>query len=477
MKDITVFTLPAPDALTLAQRSALNAAGRLFLQTAKHPSAKALDALELKYETMDDLYETAADFDALNAAVADRLINAGGCVYVATGRIERSQLPAILEAARRCGAAVRLLPSLSAGSVAFPGRESGVSYSAHDLPEQIDPEQNIVIEEIDSQAAAGEAKLLLGEYCPDESTVLLASVQGNGAYASRDIKLYELDRQDKYDATTVLYVPRTSYEERQRHGFGDVMRVVRRLRAPNGCPWDREQTHASLKNALLEECYELIDVIDENDDLYICEEMGDVLLQFALHAAIAEEQSAFTERDACTELVEKLIYRHPHVFGGIRVSGSDEVLKNWDALKMAQRNQRTQTEVLKSVPKSFPALLRSRKVQKKAADVGFDWDSAEEAFPKIAEETEELRLAMQEKSNIDEEMGDLLFAVVNVARLLKMEPEFLLMRATDKFIARFERMESLALEDGHALKELTFREQDVLWDVAKKSVKRDNFTI
>ena len=141
----------------------------------------------------------------------------------------------------------------------------------------------------------------------------------------------------------------------------DVMRIVRRLRAPNGCPWDREQTHESLKNALLEESYELIDAIDEDDDAHICEEMGDVLLQFALHAVIAEEQSAFTARDACTELVEKLIYRHPHVFGDIRVSGSDEVLKNWDALKMSQRKQTSQTEVLKSVPKSFPALLRSRK--------------------------------------------------------------------------------------------------------------------
>jgi tetrapyrrole methylase family protein/MazG family protein len=246
------------------------------------------------------------------------------------------------------------------------------------------------------------------------------------------------------------------------------MRIVRRLRAPNGCPWDREQTHESLKNALLEESYELIDAIDEQDDSHICEEMGDVLLQFALHAAIAEEQSAFTHRDACTELVEKLIYRHPHVFGDIRVSGSDEVLKNWDALKMSQRKQTTQTEVLKSVPKSFPALLRSRKVQKKAADIGFDWESAQQAFYKIAEETAELAEAMEQGSHIEEEMGDLLFAVVNVARLLKLEPEFLLMQATDKFIHRFEIMENLAKSRGNELKDLSFSEQDKQWDEAKK---------
>ena len=358
--------------------------------------------------------------------------------------------------------------AISAAVAAFPSREPAVSISAHDLPEQIDPEQNYVVEEIDSKIAAGETKLFLSEYTPDESIVCLASIGKDGAYAFREIKLCDLDRQKSYDATTMLYVPGTAYESRTRHGFDDVMRIVRRLRAQNGCPWDREQTHESLKNALLEESYELIDAIDENDDAHICEEMGDVLLQFALHAAIAEEQSAFTARDACTELVEKLIYRHPHVYGDIRVSGSDEVLKNWDALKMSQRNQTTQTEVLKSVPKSFPALLRSRKVQKKAADIGFDRENANQAFYKIAEETQELREAMEQNSHVEEEMGDLLFAVVNVARLLKLEPEFLLMQATDKFIRRFETMELLAKSRGSELRDLPFSEQDKLWDEAKK---------
>ena len=417
---------------------------------------------------MDDLYESAPDFDALNRSIANRLCEAGDCVYIATGNIQNSQLPAILSAAEQSGVTVQVLPHLSVGDVAFPNRARSIEVSAHDLPQELDPEQNYALEEIDSARIAGEAKLFFSEYFPDEWTVSFASIQSNGCYSAREIKLCELDRQKSYDATCVLYVPSCTYEQRSRHDFEDVMRIVRRLRAPNGCPWDREQTHISLKNALLEECYELIDAIDEADDAHICEEMGDVLLQFALHAAIGEEQCAFTARDACTDLVEKLIYRHPHVFGTVRVGGSDEVLKNWDALKMAQRNQQTQTEVLKSVPKSFPALLRSRKVQKKAADVGFDWSSATDAFYKIGEETEELRLAMEQNSNIEEEMGDLLFAVVNVARLLKLEPEFLLMHATDKFVSRFEQMEILARQQGHFLKDLTFEEQDKLWEKAKK---------
>lgn len=474
MNGITVFSLPAPNALTLEQQSVLLSVKQIFLQTSHHPSVKALDALKLQYETMDDLYDAAEDFDALNASVAARLTKAADCVYVATGQIERSQLPAIRQAAESAGVGLNVLPSLSAGAAAFPGRESAESCSAHELPEEIDPERNWVVEEIDSRMAAGEAKLFFGEYVPDGWTVTLARIAESGAYTTKELILCDLDRQTDadYDATTILYIPRSNYESRVRHGFDDVMRVVRRLRAPGGCPWDREQTHVSLKNALLEECYELIDAIDEEDDAHMCEEMGDVLLQFALHAAIAEEQSAFSERDSCTELVEKLIYRHPHVFGSVRVGGSDEVLKNWDALKMAQRNQKSQTEVLESVPKSFPALLRSRKVQKKAADVGFDWNSAEEAFFKIGEETEELRRAMEMDGNIEEEMGDLLFAVVNVARLLKLEPEFLLMCATDKFINRFAYMEELAKKRGHALKELPFSEQDALWEEAKKSVNR-----
>ena len=468
MQSITVILLCAPEALTLAQQQLIAKAEKIFLQTFKHPSAETVQHHIDEVQSMDDLFETSEDFDALNRAIALRLCDNAPCVYIATGSIQNSQLPVIREAAKQSNTEVSVLPYLSVGDVAFPAYRRGVAISAHDLPDQIDPEQNYVVEEIDSVLAAGEAKLYLAEYFPDDWKIQFASIQKSGIYHSREICLCDLDRQRAYDATSIVYVPGSEYEERTRHGFDDVMRIVRRLRAPNGCPWDREQTHVSLKNALLEESYELLDAIDEDDDQHICEEMGDVLLQFALHAAIAEEQSAFSARDACTDLVEKLIYRHPHVFGSIRVSGSDEVLKNWDALKMAQRKQTTQSEVLKSVPKSFPALLRSRKVQKKAADVGFDWNSARDAFYKIAEETEELRQAMEQESNIEEEMGDLLFAVVNVARLLKLEPEFLLMQATDKFIYRFEQMEQLALMQGHALKDLPFSEQDKLWDEAKK---------
>jgi tetrapyrrole methylase family protein/MazG family protein len=396
-------------------------------------------------------------------------VQAGECVYVATGGIKKSQLPVIRAEADKAGISIKILSYVGVANAAFPGCDRATEVSAHDLPEQFDPENCYVIDEIDDQIIAGGVKLALSEFFPDEWKISIAAVGTGGTYGARDIPLCELDRQSHYDATTAVYVACAPFLQRTRHGLDDVMRVVRRLRAPDGCPWDREQTHVSLKNALLEECYELVDAIDEGDDAHICEELGDVLLQFALHAAIAEEQSAFTDRDAATELVCKLIYRHPHVFGEVRVSGSGDVLKNWDALKMAQRHQTTQTEVLRSVPKSFPALLRSRKVQKKAADVGFDWPNAEEAFFKIREETQELEEAMRTGGDIPEEMGDLLFSVVNVARLLKLEPEFLLMKATDKFIARFERMENLSGGKKDTLAGMSLEQMDKLWEEAKKS--------
>jgi tetrapyrrole methylase family protein/MazG family protein len=469
MHQLIIVPLCAPAAMTRQGRSAIEHAKTLFIQTARHPSADAVAAIRRDGQTMDDLFESCEDFDELNQKIAQRLTGAGDCVYVATGNIFSSQLPSIRKLADAQGVGLQVLPHVSAGSAAFPDLPGGLSMCAHELPKVLFPDRACIVEEIDSKIAAGDAKLALMEYYPDEWCVTLASVGKDGQYKRNEILLCALDRQPSYDATTIVYVPPVPFEQRTRYGFEDVMQVVRRLRAPGGCPWDREQTHESLKNALLEECYELIDAIDEDDDAHICEELGDVLLQFAMHAVIAEEQRAFTDRDAETELVEKLVYRHPHVFGSLEVNDSGEVLKNWDALKMKQRSQATQTEVLKSVPKGFPALLRSRKVQKKAADVGFDWPDANEAFFKITEETQELKQAMEEGSNIREEMGDLLFAVVNVARLLKLEPEFLLMEATDKFIDRFSAMEQLAHNRNTTLRQMTLQEMDALWEEAKKS--------
>lgn len=469
---VVLVPVASAQTATKAALDVISAADKLFLQTRLHPAARVVTDTGKPFTAMDDLYESCADFDALNDAIASRLLAAGESVYVVTGDVRNSQIPVIERAFYAAGGCVSALAYVPQEVAAFPDRRADACFAAADLPQTLDIGLSHAVTEVDSALTAGNVKLAFSEYAPADWTVYLAGADGDGSFSALSLPLAELDRQKKYDATTVLFVPRVPFEKRVRHGYDDVMNVVRRLRAPNGCPWDREQTHESLKMSLMEECYELLDAIDEADEAHICEELGDVLLQFALHAAISEEQRAFTERDACTQLVDKLVYRHPHVFSDVHVSGADEVLKNWDALKKAERHEQTQTEVMRSIPRSFPALVRSRKVQKKAAAVGFDWASAEEAFPKIAEETEELHLAMQTNGNIEEEAGDLLFAVVNVIRLLHLEPEFLLAQATDKFIARFEQMEREASKKGITLDNMSFAEMDALWESVKKSPNR-----
>lgn len=471
MNTIYLAPLSTPATLTQAAWSCIAGADRLFLLSALHPCAKPVLDAGLAFETMDDLYETATDFDALQAAIAGRLLGAGDCTLAMTGAAD-ALLP-VLRAAAAGRAHIAVLPGVPMGVAAFPECASARRIPANALPERLFSAEELLVEELDTRLLAGEVKLQLAEYYPDEWEVELAHMRADGTFVSRRIALDELDRQKNYDAVTVLRVPAVPFDGLTRYGYEDLLTVLSRLRAPGGCPWDREQTHRTIKESLLEECYETMDAIDREDDAGMAEELGDVLMQVAFHATIAAEQGRFTARDITTELVRKLIYRHPHVFGAAQADTAAQVLQNWDALKKVEKHQQTQADVLAGVPKNFPALLRSRKVQKRAADVGFDWDSAEDAFFKIGEETEELRAAMRSGGNVEEELGDLLFAVVNVARLLHLEPEFLLAAATDKFIDRFARMETLARSRGLKLEEMPLSEQDKLWNEIKSVLSGD----
>ncbi len=256
----------------------------------------------------------------------------------------------------------------------------------------------------------------------------------------------------------------------EKLNFDDFIEIIRMLRAPGGCPWDREQTHKSIRNDFLEEAYEAVDAIDTDDNAALCEELGDVLLQIALHSQIASEEQAFDVSDVIDTVARKMILRHPHVFGDVEVENSDEVLSNWDKIKMQEKSQSTATDTLKSVPKAFPALMRAQKVQKRAAKAGFDWDEKQGAIDKIDEEAAELKIAIEggNQEEIFEEFGDLLFSAVNVSRFLNINSEEALSRATDKFISRFEKVENLALARGIDMKTTSIEELDKLWDEAKK---------
>ncbi|MCD6335817.1 MAG: nucleoside triphosphate pyrophosphohydrolase [Candidatus Latescibacteria bacterium] len=253
--------------------------------------------------------------------------------------------------------------------------------------------------------------------------------------------------------------------------FEELIRVMARLREEGGCPWDREQTHESLKPYLIEEAYEAIEAMDEGDEAFK-EELGDVLLQVVFHARIAEERGGFDIGDVLATHVAKLKRRHPHVFGDVKVQGTEDVWANWERIKREENTNRT--SALSGIPKALPALLKARRVQEKASLVGFDWEQADEVLEKVEEELAELKAACasHEQDAIREEFGDLLFSLVNYARFLNVDPEDALQRTVAKFSGRFQAIEEALARRGRTPSEASFEEMDAIWEEGKK--KRQN---
>jgi MazG family protein len=253
-------------------------------------------------------------------------------------------------------------------------------------------------------------------------------------------------------------------------GIDQLIDIIAKLRGPGGCPWDREQTHASLRAGLIEEAYEVVEAINTGDDANLREELGDLLLQSVFHAQIAAEEGRFDFDAVARSISEKLIRRHPHVFGADRCADSAEVLVKWDDIKRAEKGGAATASALDGISGGLPALMRAEKVQKKAARIGFDWDAAAPVVAKIREELAEVEAELPGGSStkIEEEIGDLLFSVVNLARKLNVDGETALQRATDKFASRFRAVEALGRERGIALDKLTLAELDVLWDEVKR---------
>ena len=259
------------------------------------------------------------------------------------------------------------------------------------------------------------------------------------------------------------------FQYKDSYNVQDLEEIVRILRAPGGCPWDAEQTHASIRRNFLEEAYEAVEAIDEQNPEHLKEELGDVLLQVLFHARMEQEAGRFGLDDVADGICKKLIYRHPHVFGDVAVSGTGEVLTNWEELKRKEKGQATNTDALEAVARSLPALWRAEKVQKKAKKAGFDWPDISGALDKLSEELSELKQAVAQGTNVEEELGDLLFSAVNVSRFLKADPEDALNGATDKFIGRFRKVEAQAAAQGRSMEGMTLEELDKLWECTKET--------
>lgn len=260
------------------------------------------------------------------------------------------------------------------------------------------------------------------------------------------------------------------FDFKQKYNVDDLVEIMRILRSENGCPWDREQTHESIRKNFIEETYEAIEAINKKDSGLLCEELGDVLMQVVFHAQMEAEKQVFDFSDVADGVCKKLIERHPHVFGDVSVQSADEVLVNWDKIKSDKKQRKTVADKMQSVPRELPALMRADKIQSQAAKVGFDWEDADGALQKLPEEQAELLAAVKagDRENMFEELGDLLFSAVNVARKLHIDPEEALTAATDKFQSRFTKVEALAKERGISMETEPLQTLDRLWDEVKE---------
>ena len=259
------------------------------------------------------------------------------------------------------------------------------------------------------------------------------------------------------------------FEYKDSYTAQDLVSIVALLRAPGGCPWDREQTHESIKKNFIEETYEVIEAINQQNIDGLKEELGDILLQVALHCQMEQENGSFNFDDVVNDIVQKLIIRHPHVFAQADAQDTAQALSNWDAIKLQTKGMKSQSESMLSVPRELPALMRAQKIQHKAAKVGFDWNDVNGAMDKLYEEIDELKsaLAQNDKANIDEEFGDVLFSCVNIARFIDVDSEESLTLATDKFLNRFSIVEKLAKQENIDMSQASLEELDLLWEKAK----------
>lgn len=475
---------PGPEEdLTMRAQAAIRGAERLFVQTERHPLYAYLCEQNAQIETMDSVYEQAVDFDALNETIARRVLDAAQsthAVWAAAGHGLQGQAAsqAIVQLAQQQGMAVDIVPGLSADAAALAAcgadASAGVSVHVGEVDAlRIEGARTQIITELDTPLRAGQAKIALMQAYGDEQPVYWVRLR-QGRMRAIQLPLCEIDRQADYDVTCSVVIPGRSLLQRERFHVADLLEICRILRAPDGCPWDREQTHFSLKSSLLEECYEVLAAIDEGDSDHVCEELGDVLLNLALHATIGTEQGEYTIHDIATGICTKMIRRHPHIFADTHAQTSEQVLQNWEAIKAQERGETTQAckPLLKGVGEGMPALIRAQKLQQKARKVGFDWADYRPAMEKVKEELGELAQEMDQcGAHAEEEAGDLLFAAVNVARLCGVHAETALMSACEKFQSRVHAMERLARLQGNELKNLSLQQQDVLWEKIKEENK------
>lgn len=474
---ITVVSLGpgSPELMTMQTVNALRKARRLILRTARHQAVTWLTENGLTYTSLDDYYDRYENFDAMHEAMASDLWREAEKVPVVFAVIDASSDGAVraLRASVPEEGKLTVYPgvTLADACLAQVPKDFSLNGSLRSMPAENvldaapDPGTPLLITELWSKVLACDIKLRLEDIYGEDLPVLLFPSTVKARRKPVKLSLWEIDRQHTYDHTVCLYIPAVDLMSRTRYCFKDLLDVMALLRQQ--CPWDAQQTHETLRKYLIEEAYEAVGAIDEGDMDHLADELGDVLLQIAFHADIGRTAYEFGIGDVTTAIVRKMIYRHAHIFGNVHCDTAEEVSVSWEQLKKKEKGLTSQASVLADVSHGLPALMRADKVQKKAAQVGFDWDTAIEALPKVREEADEVLAELKAGRDPGEELGDLLFSCVNVCRLAGKDPEEMLRSATEKFISRFTAMENLINLSGKSLEGLTLPEMDVYWNQVK----------
>ena len=447
---------------------AIKSGATIICKTQLTESAHIFKERNIAVRYLDAIYRSSRNFDTLSKKLAAAVLNESkqrDVVYCVDGSVADDNSCAIILKRRKN---VEVIEGVSHTLNILSRLDTRGGYTAMSAyaPENFTSSvlRPFVLYDIDSYFICAEWKLRLTDAFGDDAPAILYI---NGK--AEKINLYQMDMYSGYDYRTVLVVLKEHFSKKRRFCVEDLFDIIVALRSENGCPWDREQTRQTIKKNLLEEAYELYDAIERGDISDITEEMGDVLLQIVFHSIFGEESHEYNRTDVITEICNKMITRHSHVFGNDNAKTDQEALSVWEKNKAKEKGFDLASEYIESVPKSFPALMRAEKVQKRAAKSNFDFSSVEQVFAKLEEEKEELLNAAATNGNVFEEIGDLLFTLVNLARFYSVSADDALNASTQKFINRFKRLEDAVLKSGKDMKNMTEEELDQVYNEIKKS--------
>lgn len=478
---ITIMGLGASDyeQLPIGIYKKLKEAKKVFVRTMEHPVLRVLQDEGIQFESFDQVYEKHDTFQPVYQEIVEHLLEAAQSepiVYAVPGHplVAEQTVQLLIEAEREGKVQLAIEGGQSFLDPIFAALKidpiegfqllDGTNFSIHD----VNMRSHVLIAQVYDQFSASEVKLTLMEKYRDDYPITVVTGAGSSNELIKTIPLYELDQAMELNNLTTIYVPPVKSHLDALKDWTTFRNIIATLRGPNGCPWDRKQTHESLKKYLIEETHEFLAAVDEKDDFGMVEELGDILLQVFLHAQIGEDEGYFNLEEVLESISEKMIRRHPHVFGDLSVKDADEVVLNWEEIKKQEKGEQKES-LLKGEYRPNSSLQTSYNYQKKAATVGFDWPDASGALSKFDEEWKEFREELEKGNNesIMDEFGDVLFTLVNIARFYNIFPEEAMVHANEKFARRFRFVEEQVRKSGKNFQDFTLEQLDEFWNEAK----------